>query len=254
VYIPVEYSFKDSNWEKNMAALSDYLESGLLSHIFRGSTFAKPSNISIALTSSVPLDSDSGSTIPELPSGVQKGNNFVSTNYARINLGNPSTSGNTIWNSVGIDNTTIFSVYGTSSSGHTINMSGYFYPLYLSKLTSDSADQANTLQVEGFSDSYRFKEFPNVLFYSPVSLQQSGKAIDPGYTAYEGNGFIKNSAQLVFNTALTDWGWISGVAVVDSSTYSAGNLLMYAKLENPRYVYTGDNIKFDLNSLEISLK
>jgi hypothetical protein len=29
---------------------------------------------------------------------------------------------------------------------------------------------------------------------------------------------------------------------------------MYAQLENPRIVYTGDNIKFDSNSLEISLK
>ena len=237
-----------------MAALSDYLESSLLSHIFRSSSFAKPQQIAIALTSGVPLDSDNGSTIPELPSGVNKGNNFISTNYARINLGSPSGVGNTVWNAVGFDDVTVFSVYGTSSSGNAVGMSGYFYPLYLTETSANNADRANTAEPQGYSQPYRFKEFPNVTMYAPLSLQQSGMVADPGYTAYSGNGFIKNASQIVFNTALTDWGWVSGVAIVNNSTYGSGNLLMYAKLENPRYIYTGDNIKFDLNALEISLK
>ena len=90
--------------------------------------------------------------------------------------------------------------------------------------------------------------------YAPQSLAQSGKAVNPGYDLYDGNGFIKNKSQIVFNTALTDWGWVSGVAIMDTSVHASGNLLMYAKLENPRFIYTGDNIKFDINSLEISLK
>lgn len=231
-----------------MAALSDYLESALLNHIFRNTSFAKPTSIAIALTSGVPLDSNTGSTIPELPSGVSRGSNFVSTNYKRLNLGNPSTNGNSTWNNVGIDDTTTFSVYGTSSSGVTVNVSGFFYPLYLSQAKAQQSDNLS------LADPYRFKEFPGVLFYAPRSLLQSGVAQDPGYTRYEGNGFIKNSAQLVFDTALTDWGWVSGVAVLDNAGYGSGNLLMYAQLANPRYVYTGDNIKFDINSLEISLQ
>lgn len=230
-----------------MAALSDYLESGLLNHIFRNAAFAKPSTIAIALTSGIPLDSNTGSTIPELPSGVSKGANFVSTNYKRVNLGNPSTNGNTVWNSVGVDDTTTFSVYGTSSSGNTVGMSGYFYPLYLNQTTALAAST-------GFTQSYRFTEFPNVIFYAPTNLQQSGIATDPGYVKYDGNGFIKNASQIVFDTALTDWGWVSGIAILDTANHASGNLLMYAKLENPRYIYTGDNIKFDINSLEISLK
>ena len=231
-----------------MAALSDYLESALLNHIFRESSFPKPSSIAIALTSGVPLDSQNGSNIPELPSGVQKGANFVSTNYKRLNLGNPSTSGNTVWNSVGVDDTTVFHVYGTSSSGVSAGISGFFYPLYLNQTTAQNKDDL------GIATQYRFIEFPGVAFYAPSSLQQSGVAQNPGYTPYEGNGFIKNSSQLVFDTALTDWGWISGVAILDNSTYGSGNVLMYAKLANPRNVYTGDNIKFDINSLEISLQ
>jgi hypothetical protein len=230
-----------------MAALSDYLESALLNHIFRGSSFPKPSSIAIALTSGVPSESDTGTTIPELPSGISKGANFVTTNYKRIHLGNPATSGNNIWNSVGTDNTTTFQVRGTSASGNSVGISGYFYPLYLSLQSAQSAGN-------GLYEEYMFREFPSVKFYSPTTLVQSGVHQNPGYADYEGNGFIKNSSQIVFDTALEDWGWISGIAILDSQNRGSGNLLMYSQLANPRYVYTGDNIKFDLNSLEISLK
>jgi len=229
-----------------MPALSDYLESGLLSHVFKNTAFVRPTEIAIALTSGVPVDSDTGFTIPEIPSGVAKGNNFVKTNYARITLFNPATSGDIMWNKIGQNDTTAYSVRGTSSEGITLGLYGYYYPLYLNRTAANSAD---TL---GASQSYKFKEFPNVTLYAPVSLLQSGVANDPGYAHYEGNGFIRNATQLIFNTAFTDWGWVSGVAIVDNSTYGAGNLLMYAQLENPRYVYAGDNIKFDSNSLEVS--
>ena len=66
--------------------------------------------------------------------------------------------------------------------------------------------------------------------------------------------FIKNKTEITFNTALTDWGYISGVAILDSSTYGSGNLLMFSQLANPRQIFIGDNIKFDINSLEISVK
>lgn len=231
-----------------MAALSDYLESALLNHLFRGSSFPKPSSIAIALTSGVPLDSQTGSSIPEIPSGVTKGLSFVTTNYKRLSLGNPATSGDSIWNTVGADNITAFSVSGTSNSGVTSGLGGYYHPLYLNSGTAISNDSL------GQTDAYRFAQFPSVTFYSAKTIFQSGVAANPGYTLYEGNGFIKNSSQLVFDTALEDWGWISGVAIVDSSVYGSGNVLMYYQLANPRFVYTGDNIKFDLNSLEISLQ
>jgi hypothetical protein len=229
-----------------MAALSDYLESGLLSHIFRNTALTRPSTIAIALTSGVPIDSNNGSTIPELPSGVLNGGNFVSTNYSRINLGSPASSGDNTWNSVGVDNTTAYSVSGTKQNGSM----GYFYPLYLSDSAAATAGGVGATTVTvSFS-----KEFPSVNFYSPQNLFQSGVNVKSNYTDYEGNGFIRNKNQLVFNTALTEWGWVSGIAILDSATIGSGNLLMYAPLSNPRYVYIGDNIRFDANSLEISLK
>lgn len=227
-----------------MAALSDYLESGLLSHIFRNTALPRPSTIAIALTSGIPSDSDSGSTIPELPSGVANGLNFVSTNYRRINLGPPATSGDNTWNSIGVDSSTAYSVSGSKRDGTM----GYFYPLYLDQSAAQSAGAGPTYLLT-FE-----KEFPSVEFYAPASIFQSGVNVKSNYTEYDGNGFIRNKNQFVFNTALTEWGWVSGIAILDHATVGSGNLLMYAKLSNPRYVYLGDNIRFDANSLEISLK
>lgn len=233
-----------------MAALSDYLESGLLSHIFRNTAFPRPTTIAIALTSGVPLDSNNGSTIPELASGVLDGAIFKSTGYQRISLGPPASSGDNAWSMIGVDITTAYSVSGLRHD----NTPGYFYPLYLSSVT------ANTASLNGGGDGnntlFNFSDFPTVNFYAPNgnNIFQSGVPTKSSYPLYEGNGFIKNKNQLVFNTALTEWGWISGIAIVDHDTVGSGNLLMYAKLGNPRYVFLGDNIRFDINSLEISLK
>ena len=170
-----------------MAALSDYLESGLLNHVFRGETFPKPTNVSVALTSGAPLDSNTGQGIvyggplPELASGIDYNGNPTlgsvssGTNYARVNLQNPADYGSTYWS-------------------HT----------------------ASDLEA--------------------------------------GIGFIRNSGNIVFNTALTDWGWVSGVALVDHDVLGSGNLLMHAQLSNPRVIYTGDDVKFDIGTLEISFK
>ena len=155
-----------------MAALSDYLESGLLHHLFRGQSFTPPTNISIALTSGVPVDSDTGVTIPELSGLSVTGSG---TGYARVNLGNPASVGATTW-------------------------------------------------------SFTSEDFS------------------------AGSGQIRNSGQIVFNTALTDRGWVSGIAICDHSQEAQGNLLMHAQLTNPRLIYTGDNVKFDYQSLEIAFK
>ncbi len=159
-----------------MAALSDYLESGLLHQVFRGETFPKFENVAIALCSGVPQDSDTGSTIPELPSGkALDGGGNTSTGYKRYSLGKPADSGNIKW--------------------------------------QYNIDDHN-----------------------------------------EGSGLIKNNQVYLFDTALVDWGWVSGLAIVDSGEYGTGNLLMHAQLNNPRVIYQGDSVKFDISTLQISFK
>lgn len=76
-----------------MAEISRYAASGLLDHLLRGNVFQKPSGVSVALTSTVPVGTDTGATINEIPSGI----NGSSTGYARIPLGNPTVSGDGNW-------------------------------------------------------------------------------------------------------------------------------------------------------------
>ena len=252
-----------------MAAISDYLEQQLLEHIFRGTNFAKPDNISIALTSSVAKDNQNGSNIPEIPTGVTVGASTLATNYNRLSLGAPSEQGDTKWFDVGLDANTTYqvhlpesgTVYFSNNNGETFSTSqddGYWYPLYAANSGDSTATESAKFRAENSdtnSQSYifRFDEYPGVNFYSPRVGTSSGVAADGGNLAYEGNGFIKNQSQIVFQPAFRDWGFVSGIAVLDNSSFGVGNLLMYAQLRNPRYIYTGDQIKFDVRSLEISL-
>src|SRR5574337_453370 len=64
-----------------MPNASDFVESGVINHIFRSSTFPKPGTIAIALCFKIPLDSDSAATMGELANA---------NNYARANLGAPA--------------------------------------------------------------------------------------------------------------------------------------------------------------------
>tara|TARA_B100001564_G_scaffold102466_1_gene84414 strand:+ start:421 stop:1110 length:690 start_codon:yes stop_codon:yes gene_type:complete len=229
-----------------MAAISDYLEQGLLNHLFKQTTFEKPTNISIALTGDVAKDNHTGSdaSFPELPKTAGTGEAATNTGYARINLGDPSDSNDLNWRDVGQDNNTEYYVY---SEQHATP--GYYYPLYLNQSTAASLSAAST------GTAYTFPEFPGITLYGPAGATSAGVANPPVRgTLYEGNGFIKNKKELLFPTALTEWGWISGVAILDDKDVNEGNLLMYAQLKNPRYVYIGDQIKFEPDSFEISVK
>ena len=69
-----------------------------------------------------------------------------------------------------------------------------------------------------------------------------------------GSGFIKNCNTIYFGTALTEWGWVSGIAICSSGVWGSGDLLMQSELDNPRYVFKGDSLKFDAGQLRIQFK
>lgn len=64
-----------------MANFSNYSESGIIQHLFRTNTFAKPLHLAVALTRIPPTDADTGTSIDEVPN---------SNGYARVNLGAPA--------------------------------------------------------------------------------------------------------------------------------------------------------------------
>jgi len=141
---------------------SNYLESGLLHHIFRGQTFSKPPMIAVALCSGVPDDNSTGANLPELPNA---------NGYARVEVGAP---GDATWNFI---------------------------------------------------------------------VQSTG-----------GSGLVDNVSAVTFTTATGDWGYVSGVCILDSGVYGAGNVLFHAPLTTPRIVLTNDTFQFSAGNLDVYLQ
>jgi hypothetical protein len=65
------------------------------------------------------------------------------------------------------------------------------------------------------------------------------------------SGNIDNVGAITFPTATADWGYVSGVAIVDSGTYGAGQMLMYGRLATPRAVQTNDTVSFAIGAFDI---
>ena len=139
---------------------SNYLESGVLNHLFRTDTFSKPTTVAVALCTGVPQDTQNGETIPEVPNAG---------GYARVDLGAPA---NADWTEVGQSN---------------------------------------------------------------------------------GSGIIDNAAAITFPQATSNWGMVSGVAIVDSASHGAGHVLLSAQLSTPRDIRENDTFQFATGALDLLL-
>ena len=140
-----------------MTAMSDYLEGEFIAHVFRTSTFTKPTTLAIALCTSAPSDSDTGSSITEVA------NSF---SYARETL-NP---------------------------------------------------------------------------------------LDANWAAPSaGDGVTSNLSDITFGPASGgNWGTVTHVAITDSATHGAGNLLFHGALDSSATVNDGDTFVFSTNDLSIT--
>ena len=65
------------------------------------------------------------------------------------------------------------------------------------------------------------------------------------------DGATSNTSEAAFAAATADWGIVSGVVFLDSSTIGAGNVLFHGTLTTPRTVLNGDTFKFNANNLDI---
>lgn len=233
-----------------MSAISDYLEDKILNFLFRAGTFTKPTNISIALLNTVPKDNDTGATMDEVADSITNNANIsIPTQYARVSLGNPNDVGNARWSNVGVDPESAYYVYTIVN-----NVGTYVYPLYLTNAKAVSSGNGSVVE-------HTFpNEFPGITFYRPANVGSAGSATNPDpdeiiYRRYDGNGFIQNLTNITFPQAgKGGWGIIKAIAIMDSSTYGQGNILMYAPLEVEKSIGEGDVVQFIPSQLEISLK
>lgn len=65
------------------------------------------------------------------------------------------------------------------------------------------------------------------------------------------SGNIDNVGSITFGPFSTDVGYASGIAILDSGVYGAGNLLMYAQLATPRDLKTNDTLTLSAGNLDI---
>jgi hypothetical protein len=67
-----------------------------------------------------------------------------------------------------------------------------------------------------------------------------------------GNGITKNVAPVTFPQATANWGTIAAMAICDSITYDAGNMLMYSAVDTARAIDNGDTAEFAADSIIVT--
>ena len=91
-----------------MTQMSDYLEEALVDHIFRSTTFTKPTTLYFALCTAVVVDSDTGATITEVAN---------SNGYARASLASADANWNAPSSGDGLTDNITEIVFGPASGG-----------------------------------------------------------------------------------------------------------------------------------------
>lgn len=67
------------------------------------------------------------------------------------------------------------------------------------------------------------------------------------------DGDTANSAAITFTQATGSWGSIVAMAIVDSATYDAGNMLFHSTVGTARTIDSGDTAEFATGALTVTL-
>jgi len=83
--------------------------------------------------------------------------------------------------------------------------------------------------------------------------RQTLNPLDANWTAMSStDGNTDNASAITFPTATGNWGTVTHVAILDSATAGAGNVLFWAALAVSKTVNTGDTFKFNIGDLDIT--
>lgn len=93
-------------------------------------------------------------------------------------------------------------------------------------------------------------EVTNANNYSRTSLNP----LDANWAATNGsNGITSNSSAITFPQASGSWGTVSHIAICDSATWGAGNVLFHGALAVSKTINNGDTFSFQIGDLQITL-
>jgi hypothetical protein len=127
---------------------------------------------------------------------------------------------------------------------HALGTASFTSPttVYVGLFLNTSGNAATNLEAGTLTD-----EVPTA--GSTAYARQSitfGAASSPG-------GSASNDAVITFPTATADWNTVSHVAILDSGTAGAGNVLFYGALDSSKEILVGDTFVIQAANLTITL-
>lgn len=84
-------------------------------------------------------------------------------------------------------------------------------------------------------------ELPNAGGYARQALAPSA---DNWQDPVSASGLTRTHKEVLFPEASADWGWVSGVALVDSATHGAGNVWFHGPLNAAKFIGQYDRFLF----------
>lgn len=66
------------------------------------------------------------------------------------------------------------------------------------------------------------------------------------------SGLTQNAGTWNFTQATADWGYVSGVAIVDSGVYGTGNMWFWGTVATPRDVKANDTYSYSAGNFQIA--
>lgn len=88
---------------------------------------------------------------------------------------------------------------------------------------------------------------------SGAYARQTLNPLDANWTAASStDGLTDNASAITFPVATASWGTVTHVALCDSATWGAGNMLLYGTLDVSKAVGIGDTFKFNIGDLNIT--
>jgi hypothetical protein len=94
------------------------------------------------------------------------------------------------------------------------------------------------------------KEVANAGAYARQTLNP----LDANWAAASAtDGLTDNASAITFPTATAAWGTVTHVAICDSATYGAGNLLFHGALTTSKVVGINDVFSFAIGALDVTI-
>lgn len=67
-----------------------------------------------------------------------------------------------------------------------------------------------------------------------------------------GDGVTSNVAAITFAQATGSWGTVAAMAIIDNSTFDAGNMLFYSTVGTGRTIDSGDTAEFAIGAITVT--